>query len=79
MSVNNAIGWAVVFATLLILADIPATEQIASSFSWLLLISVLIAFGPAAFATISGVSGASAAVPYGLPPGTSRGETGQHN
>lgn len=55
ITLRNAVGWGTVFAILLAGADIPQTAEIAAAFAWLLLVSSLVAFGPAALNTITGV------------------------
>jgi uncharacterized membrane protein YhaH (DUF805 family) len=54
---NNAMGWAVLFVFLVILADIPATQALATTFAWLILLSVLMLFGPLAGQNIGSLFG----------------------
>lgn len=46
-------GWAVVMVFLVAGADIEATSKLAVSFGWLILLAVLMAYGPTAFARIA--------------------------
>lgn len=47
----------IVFFTLVLFADIPATSQIAVAFAYLILLSAALTVGPVAFARISSLVG----------------------
>lgn len=55
MTVNAALGWSALFLTLILMTDIPATASIAAGLAWLILIAVLLEFGPKAFDTVTAV------------------------
>lgn len=42
-------GWAVLFVMLIVASDVPGLGDLAAAFAWLLLLSILIIYGPAAF------------------------------
>jgi hypothetical protein len=52
---NNAFGWAVLFVFLIVMADIPATGELAASFAWLILLGILLLFGPLAATNVTRV------------------------
>lgn len=49
MTARMVLGWLIVGGMLIVLADIPATSDLAVSFAYLMLIAALLAAGPAAF------------------------------
>lgn len=53
--VSVMVGWATVFLILIALTDVPTTAQLGSSFGWLLLLSIFLAFGADAFHNISAI------------------------
>lgn len=57
ISAQTFAGWGFLFVTLIVLADIEQTGQLASAFAWLIFLSVLFAYGPLAFANISTMVG----------------------
>jgi hypothetical protein len=57
---KNAFGFAVLFTFLIIGADVPATADLSIAFAWLILLSVLMLFGPVAFKNLSGIFGGTA-------------------
>jgi len=57
-------GWAFLFVSLIILADIEQTGELAAAFSWLIFLSIMFAYGPSAFAAVTkAVSGGSTTTP----------------
>lgn len=60
MTVQHAIGWAGLFMFLIVGTDIPLTAQLAAAIAWLLLVAVLIRYGPDAFGTVSQVANPAA-------------------
>lgn len=46
------VAWGVLFLFLIIMAEIPATGDLASAFTWLIVLTVLFAYGPAAFSNL---------------------------
>jgi len=53
LGVQAVFAWAVLFVIFIGASDIDATAELASAFAFLLLISVLLVFGPDAFATLN--------------------------
>lgn len=43
------VAWGVLFLFLIIMAEIPATGDLASAFTWLIVLAMLFSYGPAAF------------------------------
>lgn len=56
MTAGNVVGWGATFLILITLADLPPTGKLAASFSWLILVSTIVAFGKPAMENISGVT-----------------------
>ena len=56
---RSVLGWGAIFVALIGLADFPATANLAASFAWLIFISVLLLYGPQAFANLSSLFGGS--------------------
>lgn len=54
---QRVIAGGIVFFALVMLADIPATSQIAVAFAYLILLSAALTVGPVAFARISTLVG----------------------
>lgn len=54
-----AMGWLIIFITLQVMADIPATADLAVAFGYLLLIGALLAYGVPAFQHIGSLIPAS--------------------
>lgn len=50
---ESLFAWGFLFAGLIILSDFPGAGELSAAFAMLILISVLLAFGPAAFDNIS--------------------------
>lgn len=50
---QSLFAWGFLFAGLVILSDFPGAGELSAAFAMLILISVLLAFGPAAFDNIS--------------------------
>lgn len=65
MTAQTWAGWGFLLVFLTVAADIPATESLAVAFAYLILVAVLLRYGPEAFAWITavttGVSPAAAA------------------
>lgn len=53
ITAQSIFAWGFLFAGLVILADFPGAGEVAAAFALLILISVLLGFGPAAFDNIS--------------------------
>lgn len=75
MTSQGFYGWGVLLIMLVAAADFEATSEIAAAFAVLLLVSVLLIYGPAAFGWLSSVVGAPAAVVPNTPTSGS-GATG---
>lgn len=58
---RSVIGWGILFVALIALADIEATAEIAAAFAWLIFVSVLLLYGPTAFAALSTLTQGKAA------------------
>jgi hypothetical protein len=56
MTVGAAVAWSVLFLALVAMTDIPGTAVIAAGFAWLLLVAILLKFGPDAFGTITSLN-----------------------
>lgn len=56
LTFNAAIGWAVLFLILIVMTDVPATQNVALMFALLFLLSVALKYGPQAFNTITTVN-----------------------
>lgn len=65
MTARVVFGWLVVGGFLLILADIPATSELAVSFAYLMLVAALLAAGPAAFDNLTRLVTKASATPTG--------------
>jgi len=63
LSPQNLFGWAVLFVILIALADIDSTAELASAFAFLIMVTVLLAFGPDAFNNITRMLGGSVVAP----------------
>lgn len=76
---RTLVAWAALFVMLTILADFPATEQIASAFALLIMLTMILAYGVDAFENIARTVGGGAG--RGGPPkpnGTERHGPGPH-
>lgn len=51
--VQAIFGWAVLFVIFIVASDIPEVGQLAAAFAWLLLLSIVIVYGPDAFNNVS--------------------------
>lgn len=58
ISAGGAVGWGVTFFTLIVLADIQATENMAVGFAWLILLSIALTLGPSALSNLGNVQNA---------------------
>lgn len=56
-SARRIFAGGIVFFTLVILADIPATSEVAVAFAYLILLSAALTVGPVAFARVSSAVG----------------------
>lgn len=45
ISIQQVMGWGVLYLMLIAAADIPATGQLSAAFAWLLFVSILLMFG----------------------------------
>lgn len=54
---QRIIAGGIVFFTLVLFADIPATSQLAVAFAYLILLSAALTVGPVAFSRVSNVVG----------------------
>lgn len=52
-------GWMALFVMLIVVSDVPGLGDLAAGIAWLLLLSILIIYGPAAFANINRLVGGS--------------------
>jgi hypothetical protein len=50
--VQAMFGWAVLFVLTTVASDIPGIGELAAAFAWLLLLSILIIYGPTALANV---------------------------
>lgn len=50
-------GWMVLFVLLIVVSDVPGLGDLAAAFAWLLLLSILIIYGPAAFSNLTRLAG----------------------
>lgn len=57
ITAQTLVGWAMLFIILIALADIEATGDLASAFAYLLLLTILLAFGPDAFDNLTRLLG----------------------
>lgn len=57
MTIQRFMAWSVVAFSLIVLAEVPSTAQLSVAFAYLILISVLLTVGPAAFANIQAMFG----------------------
>lgn len=55
--VQAAFGWMALFVLLIVVSDIPGLGDLAAGFAWLLLLSILIIYGPAAFKNLTKLAG----------------------
>jgi hypothetical protein len=76
LSPQNLFGWAVLFVILIALADIDSTAALASAFAFLVMVTVLLAFGPDAFNNITRMLGGqvSTTPTGGAPTGSANRE-----
>lgn len=51
--VELLIAWGVIFTFLTIMADIPATGELAASFTWLIVLAMLFTYGVEAFSNLA--------------------------
>lgn len=56
VTLNAVVAWGVLFLLFVAMTDIPMTQQVAAAFAWLLLVSVLLKYGPDAFTTITTIN-----------------------
>jgi hypothetical protein len=56
LTFNAAIGWGVLFMVLIVMTDVPATQNVALMLAILFMLSVIFKYGPAAFGTIKTVN-----------------------
>ena len=61
MTQQALIGWAVLTVFLVAGADIESTSKLAQAFAWLVLLAVLMGYGPAAFTRLTRAMGQGAA------------------
>jgi hypothetical protein len=59
MTIQRFMAWGVVAFSLIVLAEVPSTSQLAVAFAYLILVSVLLTVGPSAFANIQAMFGDS--------------------
>jgi len=59
MTPQRLAAWGVLAFTLIVLAEFPTTSELAVAFGYLILVSVLLTAGPAAFANLSRMTGGS--------------------
>lgn len=57
ITANAAVGWGVVFLTLIALADIESTSKVAVAFAWLVMISMFLTVGTNAATNLANVQG----------------------
>jgi hypothetical protein len=50
---NTVFAWGFLFVSLMVLADLKPTQKLSVAFAYLILLSVLLEFGPQAFANLS--------------------------
>lgn len=80
---GTLVAWAFLFTFLIVMADIPATGQLAAAFAMLIFLSVAITYGTAAFENIAKLAtpspnfetGKQAPPGTGTPPGPTHGFT----
>ncbi len=58
---RSLLGWGVIFLVLIGMADFDSTAPLATSFAWLIFLSVLLRYGQQAFGNISSLVGGKAA------------------
>jgi succinate-acetate transporter protein len=66
------LGWAVLFVIFIALADLDATAELATAFAFLLLLTIVLAFGPDMFNNITRMLGGA---PTSSPPSNGKGST----
>lgn len=65
MTIGNAVGWGVIFLGLIAATDIPPLASIAAITAWLILVAVLLKYGPPAFTNVSTITAPPAATTGG--------------
>lgn len=52
LTTGRSIAWGILFLTFVAMTDMPALAEVGGAFAWLFLVSVMLKYGPQAFANI---------------------------